>query len=34
MFFLPVMLIVSGLLLGGIGGAVGTVVHWGVRRSL
>ena len=32
-FFLPVMLIVPGLLLGGIGGAVGTVVHWGVRRS-
>jgi hypothetical protein len=32
-FFLPVMLIVPGVLLGTIGGVVGTVVHWGVTRS-
>jgi hypothetical protein len=32
-FSLPVMLIVPGVLLGMIGGVVGTVVHWGVRRS-
>src|SRR5262245_51016831 len=32
-FFLPVMVIVPGVLLGAIGGVVGTVVHWGVRRS-
>jgi hypothetical protein len=31
-FFLPVMLIVPGMLLGTIGGVAGTVVHWGVRR--
>jgi hypothetical protein len=31
-FSLPVMLIVPGVLLGTIGGVVGTVVHWGVRR--
>jgi len=32
-FFLPVMLIVPGAVLGTIGGVAGTVVHWGVRRS-
>jgi len=32
-FSLPVMLIVPGVLLGAIGGVVGTVAHWGVRRS-
>jgi hypothetical protein len=32
-FFLPVMSIVPGVLLGTIGGVVGTLVHWGVRRS-
>ena len=32
-FFLPVMLIVPGVLLGTIGGVVGTLVHWGVRSS-
>ena len=31
--FLPLMLIVPGVLLGTIGGMVGTVVHWGARRS-
>lgn len=31
-FSLPVMLIFPGVLLGAIGGMVGTVVHWGVRR--
>jgi hypothetical protein len=31
-FFLPVMLIVPGMLLGAIGGVAGTVVHWSVRR--
>jgi hypothetical protein len=31
-FFLPVMLIVPGMLLGTIGGVAGTVVHWSVRR--
>ena len=31
-FFLPVMLIVPGVLLSAIGGAVGTVIHWRVRR--
>jgi hypothetical protein len=32
-FSLPVMLIVPGVLLGTIGGVVGTVVHWSLRRS-
>lgn len=32
-FFLPVMLVVPGMLLGTIGGVAGTVVHWSVRRS-
>jgi hypothetical protein len=32
-FSLPVMLIAPGVLLGTMGGVVGTVVHWGVRRS-
>jgi heme/copper-type cytochrome/quinol oxidase subunit 3 len=31
-FFLPVMLIVPGMLLGTIGGVAGAVVHWSVRR--
>ena len=31
-FFLPVMLIAPGVLLGTIGGAVGAVIHWRVRR--
>jgi hypothetical protein len=31
-FFLPVMLIVPGVLLGIIGGAVGAVIHWRLRR--
>jgi hypothetical protein len=32
-FFLPVMVIVPGVFLGTIGGVVGTVAHWSVRRS-
>ena len=32
-FFLPVMLVVPGMLLGSIGGVAGTVVHRSVRRS-
>jgi hypothetical protein len=32
-FFLPVMLIVPGMLLGAIGGVAGTVVHWSVRHG-
>ena len=32
-FSLPVMLIFPGVLLGTIGGVIGTVVRWGVRRS-
>ena len=32
-FSLPVMLIVPGVLLGTIGGVIGTLVHYGMRRS-
>jgi hypothetical protein len=32
-FFLPVMTIVPGVLLGTVGGVTGTVAHWVVRRS-
>ena len=31
-FFLPVMLVIPGMVLGTIGGVAGTVVHWCVRR--
>ena len=32
-FFLPVMLIIPGTLLGTIGGVAGTAAHWSLRRS-